>query len=97
MIDKVLSLSVKDPISSALILYFEKKNDKRSLILSNYIKYGTNDETEIWLLKYGFSFEDIELIIEHIETIDETEIIFKKTINKFITNPENYKLIERYI
>ncbi|MUH38274.1 DEAD/DEAH box helicase [Zobellia amurskyensis] len=96
-IDKVLSLSVKDPISSALILYFEKTNDKRALILSNYIKYGTNDETEIWLLKYGFSFEDIELIIEHIETIDETEIIFKKSINEFITNPENHKLIERYI
>ena len=96
-IDKVLSLSVKDPISSALILYYEKTKDKRALILSNYIKFGTNDETEIWLLKYGFSFEEIELLIEHIEMIDETEIKFKQSVNEFISKPDNYKLIERYI
>nr|BFF39789.1 hypothetical protein BACY1_15940 [Tenacibaculum mesophilum] len=96
-IDKVLSLSVKDPISSALLLYFHKTNDNRALTLSNYIKYGTNDETEIWLLKYGFSFEDIELIIQHINMIDETEIKFKKSINEFILDSDNLKLIERYL
>jgi len=96
-IDKVLSLSVKDPISSTLILYFQKTNDIRAKILSNYIKFGTNDETEIWLLKYGFSFEDIELLIEHIEKIDETEIKFKDSIREFISETDNYKLIERYI
>ncbi|MGS2738765.1 DEAD/DEAH box helicase [Sinomicrobium sp. M5D2P17] len=96
-IDKVLSLSVKDPISSTLILYFHKTNDLRAQILSNYIKYGTNDSTEIWLLKYGFSFEDIEKLIKHIEKIDETEIIFKDSIQQFISDPENNKLVERYI
>lgn len=96
-IDKVLSLSVKDPISSTLILYFKKTNDVRALIMSNYIKYGTNDPTEIWLLKYGFSFEEIEIIIDHVEKIDENEIVFKSSINEFISDLENYKLIERYI
>lgn len=96
-IDKVLSLSIKDPVSSSFLLYFQKTNDIRAKVLSNYIKYGTNNETEIWLIKYGFSFDEIEELIEHIEKIDETEIIFKESINEFINSPDNLKLIERYL
>lgn len=96
-IDKVLSLSVKDPISSTLLLYFEKTKDLKALILSNYIKYGTNDPTEIWLLKYGFSFEEIEELKSHIDKIDETEITFKDSINEFLKSPENSNLIDRYM
>lgn len=77
--------------------FHEKTNDIRAKVLSNYIKYGTNNETEIWLIKYGFSFDEIEELIEHIEKIDETEIIFKDSINIFIQDPDNLKLIERYI
>jgi len=96
-IDKVLSLSVSNPVSSAFILYFQKTNDIRAKVLSNYIKYGTNNETEIWLIKYGFSFDEIEILIEHIEKIDETEIVFKNSIQEFSLDPDNFKLIERYI
>ena len=96
-IDKVLSLSIKDPVSSAFILYYQKTNDIKAQILSNYIKYGTNDETEIWLIKYGFSFDEIEDLIIHIDKVDETEIAFKDSINEFIKNPDNFKLIERYL
>lgn len=96
-IDKVIGLSIKDPVSSAFLLYFQKTKDIRAQILSNYIKYGTNNETEIWLIKYGFSFDEIELLLEHIAKIDETEIIFKASINEFKQNPDNRKLIERYL
>ncbi len=96
-IDKVISLSIKDPVSSTFILYFQKTQDTRALILSNYIKYGTNNETEIWLIKYGFSFDEIEQLSEYIKTVDETEIQFKESIKDFIKNPENFKLIERYL
>lgn len=95
-IDKVLSLSIKDPVSSAFILHFQKKGDLRALVLSNYIKYGTNDETEIWMIKYGFTFDEIEELKEHIETIDETEIKFKGSISEYVKNEDNLKLIERY-
>ena len=47
--------------------------------MSNYIKYGTNDNTEIWLMKYGFDFEDIEWIKQYVENIDENEIVFNGT------------------
>jgi len=96
-IDKVLSLSVSNPVSSAFILYFQKTNDIRAQVLSNYIKYGTNNETEIWLIKYGFSFDEIETLIEHIKNIDETEIEFYDSIQEFISEPDNLKLIERYL
>ncbi|MCT1531755.1 MULTISPECIES: DEAD/DEAH box helicase [Bacteroidota] len=96
-IDKVLSLSLKDPLSSAFILYFQKTNDIRAQVLSNYIKYGTNNETEIWLIKYGFSFDEIEELIEYVEKIDETEIVFKKNIDEYTENFDNFKLIERYL
>jgi replicative superfamily II helicase len=96
-IDKVLSLSVSNPVSSVFLLYFQKTNDIRAKVLSNYIKYGTNNETEIWLIKYGFSFDEIELLLEHVDRIDETEIIFKESINEFVQAPDNLKLIERYL
>lgn len=96
-IDKVLSLSIKDPISSAFLIYYQKTNDIRAKILSNFVKYGTNDETEIWLIKYGFSFDEIEELTEYVQKIDETEIVFKKSISKFIEIPDNLKLIERYL
>lgn len=96
-IDKVLSLSIKDPVSSSFLLYFQKTNDVRASVLSNYIKYGTNNETEIWLIKYGFSFDEIEKLIEHIDSIDDAEIIFKTSVNEFIKDEDNRKLIERYL
>ncbi|SFD02119.1 DEAD/DEAH box helicase [Flexibacter flexilis DSM 6793] len=96
-IDKVLSLSIKDPLSSAFLLYFQDTNDFRAKTMSNLIRYGTDNETEIWMLKYGFSFEEIEILIEYIEKIDETEIVFKGSISDFIKDSNNFKLVERYL
>ncbi|AYN03731.1 DEAD/DEAH box helicase [Flavobacterium sp. 140616W15] len=96
-IDKVLSLSIKDPVSSVFILYYQKTRDNRAIVLSNYIKYGTNDDTEIWMLKYGFTFDEIDELKKYIQKIDETEIIFKESISEYILDEDNYKLIERYL
>lgn len=95
--DKVLSLSLKDPLSAAFILYYQRTNDLRALTLSNYIKYGTNDQKEIWLLKYGFSFEEIDVIKEYVDQIDENEIIFNDSIVKLKNEPYYSDLIERYL
>ena len=63
--------------------------------MSNYIKYGTNDNTEIWLMKYGFDFEDIEWIKQYVENIDENEIVFNSKISEL---PDSkMELIERYV
>ncbi|MCG9562924.1 DEAD/DEAH box helicase [Vibrio chagasii] len=94
-LDKVVSLSMNDPISAALEIYFENTKDVRAIYLQNYIRYGTNDDTEIWLIRYGFSFEDISWLKPHIENIDSSSIVFKDTIKSL--SKEQNELIERYI
>ena len=48
--------------------------------LAKYIKYGTEDSTEIWMLRYGFSFEEIEWLKPCVESINQTEIKFNEKI-----------------
>ena len=63
--------------------------------MSNFIKYGTNDNTEIWLMKYGFDFEDIEWIKQYIVSIDDNEIVFNSKITEL--SEQKRELIERYV
>ena len=50
--------------------------------MANYIKYGTDSDKEIWMLRYGMSFEDIEWAAPCIESINEEEIIFNVEVEK---------------
>lgn len=94
-IDKVISLSLRDPLSAAFDLYYNEHNDERAMALSNYIRYGTNDEIEIWLVRYGFSFDDIDWIKDVIESIDENEIVFNQRINDL--EEDKFEIIERFV
>ena len=60
-----------------------------------YFKYGTDKEREIWMLRYGFSFEETELVSECIDFIDETEIKFNDRINAL--NEAQLQVIEQYV
>lgn len=94
-LDKVISLSLSDPICGALQLYYDKTGDNRALIMKNYIRYGTNNQKEIWLLRYGFSFEDIEWLEEYVQDINENAINFISSISEL--DEDKQKLIERYL
>lgn len=94
-LDKVISLSLVDPICAALEIYFKNTSDERAKLLSNYIRYGTNDDLDIWLLRYGFGFEDIEWIRGCVEKIDSTKITFNRSINEL--SPDRRDIILRYI
>lgn len=96
-LDKVISLSLKDPLCAAFKLYFEETGDVRANAFANYIAYGTDDEMEIWLQKYGFEFEDIEWLKPCIESISEEEIVFNDLINKEIEDEEKYEVVKRYL
>lgn len=63
--------------------------------LAKYFKYGTDKEREIWMLRYGFSFEETELVSECIDFIDETEIKFNDRINAL--NEAQLQVIEQYV
>lgn len=96
-LDKVISLSLKDPLCAAFKLYFEETGDVRANAFSNYIAYGTDDEMEIWLQKYGFEFEDIEWLKPCIDSISEEEIVFNNHISTEIEDEEKYEVVKRYL
>ncbi len=94
-LDKVVSLSITDPICAVLELYYKNKDDKRAIDLSNYIRYGTNDSTDIWLMKYGFCLDDIDWIKEHVESVDSTRIYFSESV--YMLTEDKIKVVERYL
>lgn len=94
-IDKLIGFKLSDIFYASFMKFYEKTEDQRALKLSKYLKYGTDNESHIWMLRYGMTFEDIELLDEHIENISSEEIIFKDSISSV---PENLRIaIERFI
>lgn len=63
-------------------------------MMKNYIKYGTHDEKEIWLQKYGFGFEEIEWLYQYIKTINENEIKFNSSVKTL--SQDKIDRIKRY-
>jgi len=94
-IDKVISLSLRDPLSAAFDIFHKQYQDERAKSMSNYIRYGTNDELEIWLVRYGFSFDDIDWIKGIVKKIDENEIVFNRGIIEL--SFEKSEIIKRFV
>ena len=69
--------------------------DERAVMMANLIRYGSNDNKEIYMQRYGFSFEDIEIIKPYIIQINEQEIIFDEAVwsldEKYLTVAKRYK------
>lgn len=94
-IDKLIGFKLSDVFYAAFFKYFERTDDVRAFKLALYIKYGTDNQRHIWMLRYGLSFEDIEVLDQHIERIDSEAIVFKPSI---INVPDELKAsVERYI
>jgi len=93
-IDKVIWQSLSIPLVATLNLYYNRTSDERAIIFANYIQYWTNDNVEIWLVRYWLTFEEIDIVYDHIDRIDENGIIIKKWI-KDIANIE--KILDRYM
>lgn len=94
-IDKVIGQSLTEPICAVLKMYALKTHDDRAIILLNYIKYGTNNEVCIWLMRYGFTLDDMEWLIPCVASVDQNEIVFNDTIHNL--DDIQKKLIKRYI
>lgn len=75
-LDKVIGLSLTDPLCAAFKLYYDKTGDIRALSMANYIKYGTDVGKEIWLLKYGFTFDEVDWVKEIVNDVTDQEIVF---------------------
>ena len=80
-LDKLIGFKLSDLFYAVFHHYSIEYQDNRAERLAKLIKYGTEDSTEIWMLRYGFSFEEIEWLSECVEAIDEREIVFNENIN----------------
>ena len=94
-LDKLIGFKLSDIYYAIFNEYYLNTQDKRAMQLANYIKFGTSEKNEIWMLKYGFDFVDIEWLKPCIEQIDENEIIFNAKIDNL--DSEKRKKIEKYV
>lgn len=94
-IDKLVGFKLSDIYYAAFIKYAEKFQDERAVKLARMIKFGTDNERFIWMLRYGMSFEDIEVLDEHIEDIGEEAIQFRSSINN--VPADNKASVKRFI
>lgn len=94
-IDKIIGFKLKDVYYATFQKYFEKTQDERAKKMALYFKYGTIDDIEIMLIRYGFSFETIEWLKKHIKEINEDEIIFYDSIKRI--SKTKMREIERYL
>lgn len=95
-LDKVISFSLSDVFIAAFDQYYITTKDERAKNMVDYLRYGTIDEVEIWLMRYGFSIEEAELIKVHVLSIDEKEILFSQSIYDS-KNTKIKEMVERYI
>lgn len=95
-LDKVISFSLRDVFVAAFDQYYELSEDERAKEMVNYFMFGTNDSVEIWLMRYGFSIEEAEIIKEYVQSIDENEITFSLSIYRS-ENTAIREMVERYL
>lgn len=94
-IDKIIGFKLKDIYYATFEKFFERTQDIRAKNMALYLRYGTIDNIEIMLIRYGFAFETIEWLKKYVKKIDEDEIVFKKRIR--LLSKEKIKEIEHYI
>ncbi|MFV0496727.1 MAG: DEAD/DEAH box helicase [Candidatus Fimivivens sp.] len=94
-LDKLIGFKLSDIYYAIFHKYYLSTDDNRALKLANYFKYGTDNNKEIWMLRYGLTFEDIEWASSYIEKIDENEILFNDKVNELDNDKLN--IIKQYI
>lgn len=94
-LDKLIGFKLSDIFYAIFYQYYESTSDTRALRLAQYFKYGTDNEREIWMLRYGFTFEEIEWVSSCIDSIDESEIVFNDKLEGL--SESQLKAVEKYI
>ncbi len=94
-LDKLISFKLSDIFYAIFYQYYEKTTDDRALKLTKYFKYGTDDEKEILMLRYGLSFEEIEWVRDYIIKISIEEIQFDPLVKEL--PQEKLIPIERFL
>lgn len=94
-LDKVISFSLTDVYVATFTLFYEKEGDPNAVRLANYMRHGTADDKEIYLLRYGFTLDEMDEVAPHVESIDENEIVFKASAFN-VRRTRVLELVRRY-
>ena len=94
-LDKIIGFKLSDIFYAAFRKYYDDSLDIRADKLSKLVKYGTDNEREIWLLRYGISFEDIEWVNNYVIEINQEGIAFSEDV--YSLDDEKFRVIKRYV
>ncbi len=94
-LDKLVGFKLNDVFYAAFRKYYLLTNDNRAAQMCNYVKYGTNNQKDIWLIRYGLTFEDIEIVGKYIKSIDETGIVFDASIYEL--HEDQLSCVQRFL
>lgn len=93
-LDKLIGFRFGDVFFATFDLYYKITNNILAKSMANYIKYGTNVEKEIWMLRYGFEFEDFDWLENKIKDINEQGIVLME--NSTLSD-EEYEKVKAFI
>lgn len=94
-LDKIIGFKLSDIFYAIFILYYKTTQEAKALQLANLIKFGTDNNKHIWMLRYGLTFEDIEWVDKCIDSVDEKEIVFNSSVLEL--SEKQHKVIEPFL
>ncbi len=94
-IDKMLGFKLNDIFFASFNEYYKKSKNIMAKKMAQLIKYGTNDDIEIWMLRYGFTFEDIEWLKPYVNNINQEEIVFNSEVENL--SIDKISIINRFL
>lgn len=94
-LDKLIGFKLSDIYFAIFNEYYIFSKDDRAEKMAKYMKFGTADEKEIWMLRYGFDFEDIEWLNKCIDTIDESGISFNDQV--YSLSEEQIQRVQQFL
>lgn len=94
-LDKLVNFRLADIFYASAMEYYGQCRNENVKKIALLVRFGTFNERHIWMLRYGLSFEDIEVLDSRIERIDETGIVFNDGIKDI--DAETRFVVERYI
>ncbi|MGC1548646.1 MAG: hypothetical protein WA777_08955, partial [Rhodanobacter sp.] len=79
-LDQVISFCLTDTFMAAFRVYHQHCGDERALKFIELLRFGTNDSMHVLLMRYGFLPEDVEDLLPYIQSISDSDIVFKSII-----------------
>ncbi len=79
-LDKVISFCLFDVFVAAARIYYSSTKDVTALKFMELIRFGTNDDVNVMLMRYGFLPDQIEELLPHVVKVDENEIVFRPSV-----------------